>query len=286
MKHNRVFATIILLGVTALACAVPALPFGNTTAPTQASFPTQDTRLEVMVAETVTAAIGMTQQALPTPTQVVPTTEPTSTPEPTATLSAESVLDKNADGSGTFIDLGGKYQLTLPMPWLAVRINAPEYDAALQLPETEDPAIKNSLAVIKEQDPNVFRLFMLDTNPEHIDEGFVTNINLVWDQQMEAAFTNAGDLNTIAESLPTSLHNSKVDSVALRNTANQTPYGVITLQTSATTQTGVDIVIYQKLAFFDLPTGTLSITLSTTEKWQETVEPSFDELLNSFVALQ
>lgn len=286
MKNNRIFTTIFLLGITTLACAVPALPFGNTSSPTHLPLPTQDTRLEVMVAETVTAAIGMTQQALPTPTKAAPTPKPTFTPEPTATPSVESMLDKNKDGTSTFIDLTGKYQLTLPMQWLALRINFPEYEEALQLPEASNAAIQRSLEVIKEQDPNVFRLFMLDIAEEHADEGFVTNINLVWDQQMEADFTNADDLDTLAESLPASLENSTVTNAALKNTTNETPYGVITLETSATSQDGADIIIHQTLAFFDLPTGTLNITLSTTEKWHKTVTPSFDEFINSFIVLQ
>jgi len=284
MKQKRGFLTIVALGLTALACAVPALPFGAASAPT--AFSTPDNRLEVMVAETVSAAIVMTQQALPTATEAAPTPMPTATLAATATLSADSVLDYNTDGSSTFIDLLGKYQLTVPMQWLTVRINAPEYDTALGSLEAENPSIQNSLKIIKEQDPNVFRLFMLDTNEEHVDGGFVTNVNLVWDPQMEASFENASDLNTIAEALPATLKDSEILSTSLRSTTNQAPYGIVTIKTPATTQGGTDISIYQKLAFFDLPVGTLTITLSTTETWQETVEPSFDEFINSFLILQ
>lgn len=283
MKQHRGVLTAIILGMTALACVVPGLQ------PASSPPPTPDTRLERMVAETVSAALVLTQQAAPTETEA-----PSATPEPTATAviaatptqSAESMLDKNTDGTSTFIDLTGKYQLTIPMQWLAVRINAPEYDIALQLPETADPAIQRSLTTIQQQDPNVFRLFLLDIAEEHVDGGFVTNINLVWDQQMEVSLDTDSDIKGIAATLPASLQGAEITNVALNLTENETPYGAITARTPARTQEGAEIVIIQKLIFFNLPVGTLTVTLSTTETWRETVEPSFDEFVESFIVLE
>jgi hypothetical protein len=242
-----------------------------------------------MVAETVSAAIQLTQQAVPTPTQIPSATpQPTNTaiPEATATQSAESMLDKNADGSSLFVDLLGKYQVIVPMQWLVLRINAPEYDMTVQLPEATNPAIQRTLTSIKTQDPNVFRLFMLDVAEEHIDGGFVTNVNLVWDQQMEIDLTNDTDIKKLAADLPTVLKDAEVTDSKLKTTKSGVPYGVITAQTSAFTQDGTEIVVFQKLVYFDLPVGALNITLSTTEKWQETVEPSFDTLIESFTVLE
>lgn len=283
MNHKRGLLTAVVLAMTALACVVPGLPSAS------APPPTPDTRLERMVAETVDAALELTKQAVPTATEV-----PSATPQPTvtatlaatATQAAESVLDKNTDGSSTFIDLSAKYQITIPMQWLAVRINAPEYETALQLPEVANPAIQGSLAAIKNQDPNVFRLFMLDIAEEHIDGGFVTNVNLVWDPQMEVSFADDTDLKTLATSLPASLKDSEVTGTELKATKNETPYGVITTRTPSVTQDGTSIVIFQTLTFFDLPVGTLSMTLTTTKTWQETVEPSFDAILESFIVLE
>lgn len=283
MNQKRGLLTAVVLGMTALACVVPGLPTAS------APPPTPDTRLERMVAETVDAAIELTRQAVPTATTV-----PSATPQPTvtATLAAtatqapETMLDKNADGSSTFIDLSAKYQITIPMQWLAVRVNAPEFEEALQLPEAANPAIQASLASIKEQDPNVFRLFMLDVAEEHIDGGFVTNINLVWDPQMEVSFADDTDLKTLAASLPASLKDSEVTGTEIKTTTNETTYGVITTRTPSTTQDGTKIVMYQTLTFFDLSVGTLNITLTTTETWQKTVEPSFDAIIESFLVLE
>jgi hypothetical protein len=284
MKQCRGFSLLLLIvGMTALACAVPGLPFAS-------SSPTPDTRLERMVAETVSAALVLTQQAVPTATEV-----PSATPVPTATntliaavptQSAESVLDKNTDGTYSFIDLLAKYQITVPMPWLTFRVNAPEYDTIILSPEAGNPAVQRSLTTIKNLDPNIFRLFMLDTAEEHIDGGFVTNINLVWDQQMEVSLEDDTDLKGIAAALPATLKDAEVTATELKTTMSDIPYGVIVARTPALTQDGVQIVVIQKLVYLDLPVGTLNITLSTTETWQSTVEPSFDEIIESFIVLE
>lgn len=283
MKQNRGYLMAVLLLLTALACVVPGLQ------PASAIPPTPDTRLDVMVAETVAAALTLTQQ-VPTATS---TSTPTATPTPTSTplpveptKAEESVLDENTDGTSSFIDMAAKYQFTVPVAWLPLRINSPEYDAAVLLPEASNPAIQNQLSVIQKQDPNVFRLFMLDINEEHIDSGFVSNVNLVWDPQMEISVATDSDLKGLAATLPTSLKDAKVTNVEIKTTAGGLSYGVITATTPLMTQEGVRLNVFQKLVFFDLPTGTLTATLSTTEKWQSTVEPSFDEFVESFLLLE
>lgn len=281
MKSHRGFLTALVLGMTALACAIPGLPSASS------SPPTPDTRLERMVAETVSAALETTQQAEPTPTEEIPPTPtPTLTLAPTATPSAESVLDKNADGSYTFVDLLARYQLTIPMQWLAMRANAQEIEAISQLPETANPAIQRSLATIKSLDPNVVRLFMLDVTEEHIDGGFVTNINVLWNQQMETSALSQEEMKAYADELASSLGNAEVLATEIHVTGNEVPYGLILTRSAVTTPEGADLFVIQKLIFFDTPVGTLNITLSTTETWRETVEPSFDEIIESFILLE
>lgn len=279
MRPNRGVMIAAAIGLAALACVAPGIQPAS-------SPPTPDTRLERMIAETVTAALDMTQQAAPTQTEIPPTFAPTAAPAPTATPPAESVLDESSDGTHTFIDLLAKYQATIPMEWLATRINAPEFEIVSQLPETADPAIQRSLAAIRDQDPGVFRLFLLDVAEEHFAEGFVTNVNFVWDRQMEVSLENDADIKAIAAALPASLQNSEITGAELKTTKDEIPYGVITAKTPALTQEGAQIVVAQKLIYFDLPLGTLSITLSTTETWLETVEPSFNAILDSFLVLE
>ena len=282
MKQTRGLTALLVLVTTALACAVPGLPSGQE-APLPP--PTPDTRLEIMVAETVSAALAQTQQSAPAATADIP---PTSTPAPTATSTPEadtsgSSLSKNNDGSVTFTDQLGKYQVTVPMAWLAMRANEQEFLDAWLLPEASNPDIQRSLGTIQSQDPNLFRLFALDINEEHIDGGFVSNINLLWDKQEEITFADDVRLKELAATLPESIQGTEVLSTEISATKNDIPYGIITSRLPATTQDGTNITIRQILVFFDLPVGTLSITLSTTDTWLETVQPSFDAISESFV---
>lgn len=277
MNRKHGLLALLVLLTTALACVIP-----GTTTSAPLPTPTADTRLEIMVAETVSAALQMTQQPMPIVEETeAPETVPTEIPA-TATPSAETTLDKNEDGSNIFTDFLGGYQLTVPAPWLALRIDSPEYDAALTLPEVSNPAIQRSLSTIQAQDPDVFRLFALDVNEEHLDGGFVTNINLVWDQQEKLSLPNDARLAEIADALPSAVEGTEVLYFEVSTSQSGVPYGVITSQMRGVTQDGTNLVIRQKMVFFDLPVGALSITLSTTETLLETIEPSFDAMIETF----
>lgn len=283
MKRQRGLIALLVLLTAALACVVPGL---SPSAPLAA--PTPDTRLERMVAETVSAALQMTQQAAPASgNETVETPVPAATEIPaTATPAADSILEKNADGSSAFTDALGKYKVTIPMEWLVVRANSPEFLEALTLPEASNPAIQRSLDTIQKQDPDLFRLFALDINEEHLDGGFVTNINFLWDQAEELSLPSDVRLKEIAASLPSAIAGTEVLTTEILTTKSGIEYGVITSRTPATTQDGAAVVLSQKLVFFDLPVGTISITLSTTETWKDTVTPSFDEIIESFVIVE
>ena len=281
MNRKHGLLALLVLLTTALACVIP-----GTTTSAPLPTPTADTRLEIMVAETVSAALQMTQQPMPIVEETeAPETVPTEIPA-TATPSAETTLGKNEDGSNIFTDFLGGYQLTVPAPWLALRIDSPEYDAALTLPEVSNPAIQRSLSTIQAQDPDVFRLFALDVNEEHLDGGFVTNINLVWDQQEKLSLPNDARLAEIADALPSAVEGTEVLYFEVRTSQSGVPYGVITSQMRGVTQDGTNLVIRQKMVFFDLPVGALSITLSTTETLLETIEPSFDAMIETFAVME
>ncbi|HNK62475.1 MAG TPA: hypothetical protein PKL78_06845 [Anaerolineales bacterium] len=285
MKDHRGVKVFLILWITSLACVVPGM---TTSAPL--STPTPDTRLEIMVAETVSVALQMTEQVKPVQTSSqTPTSIPTATQTAilaTPTQSAESVWDTNADGDTAFTDLLGKYSLVVPRQWVTFRRNAPEFDIISTLPEAENPAIQRSLETIRSLDPNIFRLFALDMNEEHIESGFVTNINVLWDAQQEMSLADGTQLEKLAATLPDSMNGAKVLVTEIRPTKNNIPYGVIASQTPVVTLDGAQIILYQKQVFFDLPAGTLSITLSTTDKWRETVEPSFDAIVDSLLILE
>jgi hypothetical protein len=262
-----------------MACAVPGL---STDAPQTA--PTPDTRLDNMVALTVSAALEMTQQAQPTLTPIpTQTPEPTATPTPQADSSGSS-LTKNDDGSSTFIDELGKYQITVPQELLAMRINQQEYLDAWLLPAASNPAVQNQLNLIQKQDPNRFRLFAFDFNEENIESGFVTNINFLWDDATNLS-TEEQLLQATNEYLQ-AFPGAEIIETKSAVLQNQTLVGLVKFKNPVTTLEGDAINVIQKQAFLLLPQGILVITLSTAESQVEFIEPLFDAMLETFSLTQ
>lgn len=272
----RFLSALIIL---TMACAVPGL---STDTPQIA--PTPDTRLENMVALTVSAALEMTQQAQPTPTPI-PTQ--TAEPTPTSTLQADSagsILVKNDDGSFLFTDELGKYQIEIPQELIALRINQKEFLDAWLLPAASNPAIQNQLGSMQNQDPYRFRLFAFDFNEENIESGFVTNINFLWDDatnlSTEEQLLQA--TNEYLQAFP-GAEIIETKSVVLQN---ETLVGLVKFKNPVTTLEDAEINVIQKQAFLLLPQGILVITLSTAESQVEFVEPLFDAMLETFSLTQ
>jgi hypothetical protein len=94
MITRRALPAALILLITVLACVVPGLSTASQPAPVASPLGTADTRLEIMVAETVSAALEQTQQAVPTAT-----IEPTHTPTPLATITPSPTPDVDDSGS-------------------------------------------------------------------------------------------------------------------------------------------------------------------------------------------
>ncbi len=270
-------AALILL-TTALACVLPgiqsAFPFGDDANPA----PTADTRLDIMVARTVSAALDLTALAVPTVTPTLPPPTLTPTPQP---FSSGSTLTKQDNGSSLFVDENAGYEITVPAGWLAVRINEKEYYDAWTLPETADSHIQTSLLSIQDQDPATFRLLVLDIQEGHIKNEIITNLNFIWDQQAVISFDTEDDLQTFADELPATVDGLTVSSVEIVIPPGGVPYGVIKSEVGGFNVSGAQVSLYQKMALFSLKTGTLVITFTTENGFTETTLPAFDGMLGT-----
>lgn len=278
--RRALFAALILL-TTILACVVPGLPAASQPAPTA------DTRLEIMVAETVSAALEQTQQAASAPT-LPPLSTPTFAPTPAPTASPTSDADDSGstinrleDGTAQFIDLRAGYEISMPAGWLPIRINSQEYLDAWLLPELANPSMQRSLSSIGNMNPDELRLFVLDIQEGHAEIDFVTNVNVYWDQTNEMSLENDEDLKTEAAALPKALADLEVLSSELSETTRGIPVGVITSKAPITTLDGVAVELFQKQVFVKTDVGTLIITLSTTEELKQVVLPQFDAMIET-----
>ncbi|MBE0683227.1 MAG: hypothetical protein IH589_15065 [Anaerolineales bacterium] len=277
MNIRRAMLAALTVLTAALACVVPGLPSASQPAPTV------DTRLEIMVAETVSAALAQTQQSVPTPTL-----PPTSTSTPTATVSptpetnsSASSLTKLDDGSTYFADSLVEFEITIPAGWLAVRINQQEYLDAWLLPELANPALQRSLGSIENLDPTELRLFVLDIQEGHTEIDFVTNINFYWDKSSDLSLENDEDLKAEAATLPQALPGLEVTATEISATSLGIPVGSITSKTPVTTLGGVNLEIFQKQVFVKVGEGVLIITLSTTEELKQATLSQFDAAIDT-----
>ncbi len=278
MNAQRALFAVLTLLITAMACVVPGLPIASQTEPTA------DTRLEIMVAETVSAALQQTQQAVPAPTMArVSTSTPQPTtipPSPTPDMDdSGSAINRLEDNSAQFIDMKVGYEIIIPVGWLPIRINSQEYLDAWLLPELSNPAMQRSLGSIERMNPDEVRLFVLDIQEGHTEIDFVTNINFFWDQNNNISFENDEDLKAIAAALPESFFGLEVTAAELSATATGIPAGLITSKTMITTPDGVKVEMFQKQVFVNSKIGMLIITLSTTEELKQAILPQFDGII-------
>ncbi len=288
MNPRRTFArSLACLATTAtlLACTISGL------VPQTAPEISPDT-LATMVAGTAAALMTQTAQAAPTATpSPLPTptfTPPTPPPSPTlppGTLAPPSIssvgttLIEQEDGSVAFTDITGNYDLLVPPGWIVVRINEPEYYAAWSRPEAANDAIRRALASIQAYNPERFRLFAFDGREGHLENDFVTNINLLWDPRDASSVEEA--IQKSEQELTQSTPGLEVTETQITQTTVGEEVGLLSVEWDGRTITGQSVRVYQRQAFFDLPTGLLVVTLTTTTDLKEEVLPEFDLLINS-----
>jgi hypothetical protein len=274
-NRSQTLLAIAVIFLIALACALPDLSVSGST-------PVEDAvLLQTMVAETVAAALSQTAQAsipLSTPTSA----EPALTEMPTAGPSGSgSTLVVQDDGTTLFTDQRAGFEVTVPAGWLALRVNEQEYYDAWSLAVASDPSIQQSLTFIRSQNPNVFRLFGLDVQDGHLQSGFVTNLNIVWEELDDLSLEDDSDLQEMAAELPQSISGLQVISVELATTSGGIPIGIIESRATLQTVSGTNILSILKQVVFKPRTGSVVISLTTIEALGDVVVPPFDGMVET-----
>jgi hypothetical protein len=296
MQRKNLIRLLLLLSLfITLGCAMPALPFLDS-AP-EAAPPTAvdaDT-LATLVADSVNKKVSQTLEALPPPptATLLPTQTPmpsptatfTITPTPTEIVYPEtgSALVENEEGKITYYDYTGGYKADLPLNWLAVRPGEEEYTAAWALPVTSEPTVQQALQSMQSLDPNSFRLFVLDTQDEHFDNGFLSNINFLLDEESEATLDEIFAQNVLE--LPQAIPGLVVVDSHMDVTASGQEVGIVISEWDAQLATGEDIRLHQKQAILLVKNRALVITFTSTVDFKDTVIADFDTLVNGFMLL-
>ncbi len=290
MKNGQPLLIALLLFTAISACAAPAPAIQST----PLAAPTLDTsRIASMVAETVSALMAQTEQAQPTFTATpiftttnTPTATATTAPSQTPTLAAslvQSALTQQEDGSTLFVDERAGYEISLPEGWLAVRANEKEYLDAFSREESANEHIQQALLGVQNENPNIFRLLAIDTQPAHIKNEFVSDIRFDLNETKSISLTSDADLQTIAQEISATATTFRFepDSIMIITAISGMKFGVIEAHAAFENTDGVEVPLYQKRVFFNAKNGTQSIVLTTLDELKESVLPAFDAMLEN-----
>jgi len=295
-KSKKILPAIVFIFLASLACSTSSIPFLDSAPESEDIEETDPNMISTMVAESVAEKVSQTLEAMPpTNTPLPPPTE-TSTPMPTPTEmpptstptkivypETGSVLQKDVDGSIIYLDYTGGYLVKTPENWLAIRIGEQEYIMAWSLLEASPPEIQSSLQDMQSLDPNTFRLFMLDTQEGHYDDGFVTNINLVLSLETDRTLEEVFAESVLA--LPLSIPDLVIISSEITETSSGEPVGIIISEWDAKSAVGDPIRLYQKQTLFMIKDQSLEIKFTSTVDFKDEVVDDFDLLVDGFMLL-
>lgn len=234
--------------------------------------------VETSLASTARAFAKQTEAANPFTVTPSPTATVTLTPTPKISLNGMSLAAKE-DKSTVFTDHKLGYQLTIPPGWMPIRINEEEYYKAFaQDAVLNNPVIANFLTNLEKQDPDHFRLSMLDLQPDHIDAGLVTAITVV---------LQAEDGRTLEDWAKTkSAHASTMAGYQfISSQFAETPSGERVLVREEKWDAPTTGKRFSRRVFFALPTGILVVDLETNFESKDTLIPEFEQVVNSLTFL-
>jgi len=257
-----VFFSSFLLVSCASSKQKPSSGLANTPNPTEKS--------QVGTAQ---ALLKETQQAFVTTT---PITNPTATftPIPQISLSGTSLIFRE-DRTTEFIDHKAGIGLTIPAGWLPVRPNESEFYSAFTLDVVQkNQEIIDRLAHIQSSDTNIFRLEAIDIRDGHIQDGILTVINVIFEEDDTRSLEKWAEAERKKKQ---PFENFKFISSNYPETAS----GVRVLVIEESWASGKSNTIYYRGVFFSLPTGTVVLDFYTNDKFKETVLPDFEQVVNS-----
>lgn len=273
LLQTRCILISLALASLAAACAAPITIYVGT--PTLGP-----NALATVIAGTAAAAAAQTQAAVPTQA-AAPTATVTSVP----LFSTEgTALIRHEDGSSTFIDRAGGYELKVPAGWLLVRVDEGDLLTARALPEAVDPKIQHFLDQAQNNDAELFRLFGADTRPEHLQGSFVSNFNVLWDRNSTGSLEQM--IGILKAELPGTFLDPEITFSDVLITSSRIPVGVVESNSTLLTAAGWPVYLYQKQVIYRLNPGTLTIVLSTTMEEKNTYLPAFDAMVDQIVLLE
>ena len=234
--------------------------------------------VETSLASTARALAKQTEAANPFTATPSPTATVTLTPTPKISLNGMSLAAKE-DKSTVFTDHKLRYQLTIPPGWMPVRINEEEYYKAFaQDLVLNNPVIANFLTNLEKQDPDHFRLSVLDMQPGHTDAGLVTVITVILQAEDGRTLEDWAKTKSVRAS---TMEGYQFISSQFAETSSGEKVLVREEQWNSTTAGKR----FSRRLFFALPAGILTVDLETNLDLKDSFMPEFEQIVNSLTFL-
>lgn len=295
-RKKSITPLIILFLLISTACSTSSIPFLETApekAPVEEISPSA---LETMIAASVAEKISQTLEAMPPTYTATPLSTETPIPTQTATEPPPSAthteidypetgsdLKENDDGSLTFLDYKAKYSLELPLEWMSLRPDSPEYREAW-ITEATNPVVINILKSLENIDPKIQRLYILDLQKEHYANGFITYTNIALDHEngrsLEESFAD------YVLNYPNIYSGVQVISSDITKTSSGIQVGIVAVEWNPTGYEEKGLRAYEKTAIFAVQDRILFIIFKTTVDLKEETLPIFDTMIDSFKLLE
>jgi hypothetical protein len=271
-SHSRYVVSTFVTLLAILACALP----GQTVQPAPVNDPNA---ISTAVAGTAHAAEQQTQQANPAPATATVAPTDVLTPTPKISVSRTS-LSIREDQSTLFTDYKAGIQVIIPAGWMALRINEEEYLKAFDSDVVlQNPDINERLTIIRDANPDIFRLDAIDIRPGHIHDGLISDIMVVfeegdirslekWEQAERNRFHPQANFKFISASYPQLSNGMRI--LVIEQTWNAN---------------GGKNTAYYRGVFFGLPTGTIVLDFQTNFDVKDTILLDFDQVVNSLTLI-
>lgn len=266
---NRNHLGQILIGFI-LLLAIPAcgLP-GRTAQPAS-----------VINAKRTAVALTSTAGALANLNTATPSPVPTETIVPTPKISSSGTsLINLTDGSTQFIDHVAGVQMVFPSGLLVFRVGEPEYYAAWEKQEMQNPEFGKVFATIQNLDPKNLRVVAFDMRPEHMPNGLITGTNIIFLPEDKSSLE---EWEKTKRSRHKPCVNYKFISSSYSQTTNGTRVLVVDESCSAAAGKGT---IYERAIYLSLPSGTLHVDFETDSAYKDAALLQLDQVVNSIIPI-
>lgn len=258
---------VLLLLLAALACVLP----GQAVQPMPTLVPGG---VETAIFSTAHAAETQTAQVVAVTTTAFPAPSESPTPIPRISSSGTSLVNL-ADGSTQLLDYTAGIQMVFPSGLLVFRVGEPEYYAAWEKNEMQNPELRDVFSALSNLDPKNLRVVALDLRPDRMPNGIMTALNLIY---LPGDTTSLKEWEQVRKSRGRPCVGYKFIASNLVQTANGTQVLIVEERCSAESNKGT---IYERAVYFTLPTGTMHLDLETNLDYKDSALAEFDQVVNS-----